>query len=113
MVTPSFPARSHVCRRPRRIGGPHSYPDKHVIVVLSGVFPLLLLLSFLCALPPYFPRSNWQVDSLNLAVDMEYEAFEDLEKGGGALRTVKDLSAGAAGGLAQVLLGKLMTGAAI
>lgn len=36
---------------------------------------------------------------------MESEAFEDLEKGGGALRTVKDLAAGAAGGMAQVLLG--------
>ncbi|KAJ5084460.1 hypothetical protein NUU61_009039 [Penicillium alfredii] len=37
---------------------------------------------------------------------MESEAFEDLEKGGGALRTVKDLGAGAAGGMAQVLLGQ-------
>ncbi|KAL4896519.1 mitochondrial carrier domain-containing protein [Aspergillus ambiguus] len=37
---------------------------------------------------------------------MESEAFEDLEKGGGALRTVKDLAAGAAGGIAQVLLGQ-------
>ena len=36
---------------------------------------------------------------------MESEAFEDLEKGGGALRTIKDLAAGAAGGMAQVLLG--------
>lgn len=36
---------------------------------------------------------------------MEWEAFEDLEKGGGALRTVKDLGAGALGGIAQVLIG--------
>lgn len=36
---------------------------------------------------------------------MEWEAFEDMQKGGGALRTVKDLGAGAAGGMAQVLLG--------
>lgn len=36
---------------------------------------------------------------------MESEAFEDMQKGGGALRTVKDLGAGAAGGVAQVLLG--------
>lgn len=36
---------------------------------------------------------------------MESEAFEDLQKGGGALRAVKDLGAGAAGGMAQVLLG--------
>lgn len=35
---------------------------------------------------------------------MESEAFEDMQKGG-ALRTVKDLTAGAAGGMAQVLLG--------
>ncbi|KAJ5679074.1 hypothetical protein N7462_007318 [Penicillium macrosclerotiorum] len=35
-----------------------------------------------------------------------HEALEDLEKGGGALRTVKDLAAGAAGGIAQVLLGQ-------
>lgn len=35
---------------------------------------------------------------------MEAEALE-MEKGGGALRTIKDLSAGAAGGVAQVLLG--------
>ncbi|CAL5867358.1 uncharacterized protein PFLUO_LOCUS1574 [Penicillium psychrofluorescens] len=37
---------------------------------------------------------------------MESEAFEELEKGGGALRTVKDLASGAAGGMAQVLLGQ-------
>ncbi|KAF9892755.1 hypothetical protein FE257_001157 [Aspergillus nanangensis] len=37
---------------------------------------------------------------------MESEAFEDMEKGGGALRTIKDLGAGAAGGIAQVLLGQ-------
>lgn len=37
---------------------------------------------------------------------MESEAFEDLEKSTDALRTVKDLAAGAAGGMAQVLLGK-------
>lgn len=37
---------------------------------------------------------------------MEPQAWEDLERAdGGALRTVKDLSAGAAGGIAQVLLG--------
>lgn len=37
---------------------------------------------------------------------MESEAFEDLQqKNVGALRTVKDLSAGAAGGIAQVLIG--------
>lgn len=36
---------------------------------------------------------------------MESEAFEDLENGGGALRTIKDLGAGAAGGIAQVLIG--------
>lgn len=36
---------------------------------------------------------------------MESEAFEDMQKGGGALRTIKDLAAGAAGGMAQVLLG--------
>ncbi|EAL88364.1 carrier protein ymc1 [Aspergillus fumigatus] len=35
---------------------------------------------------------------------MESEAFEDMQKGGGALRTIKDLAAGAAGGIAQVLL---------
>ena len=40
---------------------------------------------------------------------MEYEAFEDLEKGGGALRTIKDLAAGAAGGMAQVLLGTFLS----
>ncbi|KAG2028087.1 hypothetical protein GB937_000540 [Aspergillus fischeri] len=37
---------------------------------------------------------------------MESEAFEDMQKGGGALRTLKDLAAGAAGGIAQVLLGQ-------
>jgi hypothetical protein len=37
---------------------------------------------------------------------MECEALEDLEKGGGALRTIKDLASGAAGGMAQVLLGR-------
>ncbi|PKY04157.1 mitochondrial carrier protein [Aspergillus campestris IBT 28561] len=37
---------------------------------------------------------------------MESEAFEDIQKGGGALRTIKDLGAGAAGGIAQVLLGQ-------
>ncbi|RHZ61918.1 putative mitochondrial carrier protein (Ymc1) [Aspergillus thermomutatus] len=37
---------------------------------------------------------------------MESEAFEDMQKGGGALRTIKDLAAGAAGGIAQVLLGQ-------
>lgn len=36
---------------------------------------------------------------------MESEAFEDMQKGRGALRTIKDLAAGAAGGIAQVLLG--------
>ena len=36
---------------------------------------------------------------------MESEAFEDMQKGGGSLRMVKDLGAGAAGGIAQVLLG--------
>ena len=36
---------------------------------------------------------------------MESEAFEDIQKGGGALRTIKDLASGAAGGMAQVLLG--------
>ncbi|PWY76270.1 mitochondrial carrier [Aspergillus heteromorphus CBS 117.55] len=37
---------------------------------------------------------------------MESEAFEDMQKGGDSLRMVKDLSAGAAGGIAQVLLGQ-------
>jgi hypothetical protein len=36
---------------------------------------------------------------------METEVIDSLDKGGGALRTVKDLAAGAAGGMAQVLLG--------
>lgn len=36
---------------------------------------------------------------------MESEAFEDMQKGGGALRAVKDLAAGAVGGIAQVLIG--------
>ena len=36
---------------------------------------------------------------------MESEAFEDMQKGGGALRAVKDLAAGAVGGVAQVLIG--------
>jgi solute carrier family 25 carnitine/acylcarnitine transporter 20/29 len=36
---------------------------------------------------------------------METETIDQLEKGGGALRTIKDLAAGAAGGIAQVLLG--------
>lgn len=41
---------------------------------------------------------------------MEPQAWEDLEKGdGGVLRTVKDLAAGAAGGVAQVLLGMFDT----
>ncbi|KAJ5257128.1 hypothetical protein N7478_013232 [Penicillium angulare] len=35
---------------------------------------------------------------------MESEAFEDIQKGADPLRTVKDLAAGAAGGMAQVLL---------
>ena len=35
---------------------------------------------------------------------METETIDQIE-GGGALRTVKDLAAGAAGGMAQVLLG--------
>lgn len=39
---------------------------------------------------------------------MESEAFDDLEKSTDALRTIKDLAAGAAGGIAQVLLGKLL-----
>lgn len=37
---------------------------------------------------------------------MESEAFEDIEKGADSLRVVKDLVSGAAGGIAQVLLGK-------
>ncbi|RAH45465.1 putative mitochondrial carrier protein (Ymc1) [Aspergillus brunneoviolaceus CBS 621.78] len=37
---------------------------------------------------------------------MESEAFEDMQKGGGSLRAVKDLTAGAAGGIAQVLIGQ-------
>lgn len=36
---------------------------------------------------------------------METEVIDSLDKGGGALRTVKDLAAGAAGGMAQVILG--------
>lgn len=36
---------------------------------------------------------------------MEPQAWEDLENPTDALRTVKDLAAGAAGGIAQVLLG--------
>ena len=36
---------------------------------------------------------------------METETIDQIEQGGGALRTVKDLAAGAAGGMAQVLLG--------
>jgi len=41
---------------------------------------------------------------------MEAEAFEDLQKGVGALRAVKDLTAGAVGGVAQVLIGmRLLT----
>jgi hypothetical protein len=44
---------------------------------------------------------SFAIDTSN----MESEAFEDIEKGGGALRTIKDLAAGAAGGMAQVLLG--------
>lgn len=36
---------------------------------------------------------------------METETIDQLEQGGGALRTIKDLAAGAAGGMAQVLLG--------
>lgn len=36
---------------------------------------------------------------------METEVIDSLDKGGGALRTIKDLAAGAAGGMAQVLLG--------
>jgi len=40
---------------------------------------------------------------------MESEAFEDIAKGADALRTVKDLAAGAAGGIAQVLLGMCAT----
>ncbi|KAJ5761258.1 hypothetical protein N7520_008414 [Penicillium odoratum] len=37
---------------------------------------------------------------------MESEAFDDIEKGADALRTIKDLASGAAGGMAQVLLGQ-------
>ncbi|KAJ6137797.1 Mitochondrial carrier protein [Penicillium samsonianum] len=37
---------------------------------------------------------------------METEVIDSLDKGGGALRTVKDLAAGAAGGMAQVILGQ-------
>ncbi|KAJ5648774.1 hypothetical protein N7490_005146 [Penicillium lividum] len=37
---------------------------------------------------------------------MESEAFDDIEKGVDALRTIKDLASGAAGGMAQVLLGQ-------
>jgi hypothetical protein len=36
---------------------------------------------------------------------MEPQPWEDLEKPVDSLRTVKDLAAGAAGGIAQVLLG--------
>ena len=36
---------------------------------------------------------------------MEPQPWEDLEKPTDPLRTVKDLAAGAAGGIAQVLLG--------
>ena len=37
---------------------------------------------------------------------METEVIDSIDKGGGgALRTIKDLVAGAAGGIAQVLLG--------
>lgn len=42
-------------------------------------------------------------------ITMESPAFEDIEKGADALRTVKDLAAGAAGGIAQVLLGMCVT----
>ncbi|KAJ5385187.1 Mitochondrial carrier protein [Penicillium concentricum] len=37
---------------------------------------------------------------------METEVIDMMDKGGGALRTVKDLAAGAAGGMAQVILGQ-------
>jgi hypothetical protein len=50
-------------------------------------------------------RESYQINSGQLYAKMESEAFEDMEKGGGALRTLKDLAAGAAGGIAQVLLG--------
>lgn len=42
-------------------------------------------------------------------ITMESPAFDDIEKGADALRTVKDLAAGAAGGIAQVLLGMCET----
>jgi hypothetical protein len=48
---------------------------------------------------------NFDISS-DWSVAMESEAFDDLEKSHDALRTVKDLAAGAAGGMAQVLLGK-------
>ena len=44
-----------------------------------------------------------------LYITMESEAFDDIEKGADTLRTVKDLAAGAAGGIAQVLLGMCAT----
>lgn len=37
---------------------------------------------------------------------METEVIDSIDKGGGgALRTIKDLTAGAVGGMAQVMLG--------
>lgn len=53
---------------------------------------------FLFFISPHFPFCA-------TIAAMESEAFEDMQKGGGALRTIKDLAAGAAGGMAQVLLG--------
>jgi len=42
---------------------------------------------------------------------MEPQPWEDLEENIDSLRTVKDLAAGAAGGIAQVLLGMCAVGA--
>ena len=36
---------------------------------------------------------------------METEVIDSIDKGDGALRTIKDLTAGAVGGMAQVMLG--------
>lgn len=85
-----FPAESRGLRRAGRIGG----------------WSIAIPLYFNVNPPSFLYLSQLIPHSLVPAhLTMESEAFEDLQKGGGTLRTVKDLSAGALGGIAQVLIG--------
>jgi hypothetical protein len=79
-------------------------PDKQIISLLEVLFPRFFNCSFepFWSLPGCHSFSNSaRIYRTSTVTAMEAELLEEH----GALRTVKDLSAGAAGGIAQVLLG--------